>query len=150
MINKLVNTIRQVNKNTILKDLAIDESNGRVKRMRAIEKIIKDTYKIDPEVVYIDERYKPLFHKSSIKGSYTSAKHMVIVYLNNDYRANLNTLCHELTHSYQHTHLTKQYEKSCKDLKEGRVSYKNAWHEVDARQQAAMMSSYYCSLRRVA
>lgn len=150
MINKIVKTIRQVNKNTILKDLAIDESNGRVKQMRAIEKIVKETYKINPEVVYIDEKFKPLFHKSSIKGSYTSTKDMVIVYLNSNYKANLTTLCHELTHSYQHTYLTAKYNKSCKDLKEGRVSYKNAWHEVNAKQQASMMSDYYYSLRRAA
>ena len=70
-------------------------------------------------------------------------------YLNKDYKANIKTLCHELTHSYQHTHNTERYLKSCEALREGRVLYRNAWHEVDARQQAEIMCEYYYGLKNV-
>lgn len=149
MINKIVKTVRTINKNVVLKDFAIAESNGRVKKMRQIERMIKRVYNIKPEVIYVDEKHKALFHKSSVKGAYTTDRNRVVVYLNKDYKANIKTLCHELTHSYQHTHNTERYLKSCEALREGRVLYRNAWHEVDARQQAEIMCEYYYGLKNV-
>lgn len=132
-----------VNRQVFIDKYALPRTNKKVATLKAIERSIKKIYNIDTKVIYVSEKHKHLLIKDSTKGYYHTSKDCAVIFINNNYRDNVTTLCHELTHAYQNYHMHDQYIKSTKALHDKKVTYAKAWHEVHARQQAKKMCSYF-------
>lgn len=139
----MVEVLQTINRRNFIEMYALSNDNKKVQKLRKIERLAKRIYKVNTKVIYVDIKFKKLLIRDSVRGYYNSKDNYAVVFVNNDYRANVTTLCHELTHAYQNIYMNKEYIKSTKDLKEGRVTYAKAWHEVHAREQAAEMCTYF-------
>lgn len=135
--------VKAVNRKVLAEKFALPETNKKVATLRAIEKSIKEFYCIDTKVIYISEKHKSLFSEDRTKGFYSASGDCAVVFINNSYKGNVTTLCHELTHAYQNKHMHSKYIASTKALREGRVSYSKAWHEVHAKTEASSMCNYF-------
>lgn len=125
---------------TIIVDkVALDTTDARVRQLRRIERTFKRAYNVDTEVVYVDVKDKSLIKDKKTKGYYHNIRKHIVVFLTNDIEANAQTLLHELTHAYQAKYMSTKYKASKKELFDGKVTYRNAWHERHARSSAAKL-----------
>lgn len=125
---------------TIIVDkVALDITDARVKQLRRTERAFKRAYNIDTKVVYVDAKDKALIKDKKTKGYYHNIRKHIVVFLTNDIEKNTQTLLHELTHAYQAKYMEFKFKASKKELFNGEVSYRNAWHERHARSSAAKL-----------
>lgn len=139
--------VKAVNRKVLAEKFALPEINKKVATLRAIEKSIKEYYNVDTKVIYISEKHKHLFSEDRTKGFYSASGDCAVVFINNSYKGNVTTLCHELTHAYQNKYMNAEYKASTKALHEGKVSYAKAWHEVHAKEEANAMCGYFLNKR---
>ena len=124
----------------------IRAEDKRVAYLMKIEKKFKATYKVDVDVRYVDAKHKNSMVRKGVRGYYRRSNDRVVVFINKDLKANTITLLHELTHAYQSAYMTDMYTTSTKDLKSGKVSYKDAWHERHARHTADILALGYIGM----
>lgn len=126
---------------------ALDSKDARVRELRKIERLFNRTYNTNTKVVYVDDKDKALIAKDSVRGFRCNMTSKVVVFLTNDIDRNAQTLLHELTHVYQATHMTSKFKASKKEYVQGKVTYKNSWHERHARACANRLIQEYISTR---
>lgn len=144
MIKTIIKKLRAEYKKEYIKRYALQRNVHKIKVLKKVERKIKNDLGVYPDVVYVDVKYKPLFDRKGVNGCYGKANNIIIVYITNEFKKNLRTLCHEIVHAHQYHYNTKQYLSSVRAYRSGKVSYKNAWHEVDAREKAQnMVNGYY-------
>lgn len=112
---------------------ALSRSDKRVRELSKIEKAFKRAYKVDIDVVYIDNNDKSLIKGKNNNGYYHHLRKHIVIFVRNDFNATIKTLIHELTHAYQMKYMTDKMNESRRQLVNGEVSYRNAWHERHAR-----------------
>lgn len=145
LVENIANILKIVNRKSFINAYALPQTNKKVAKLREVERVVKDSYKIDTKVIYISSKHKKLLINDAVRGYYNTKDDYAVVFVNDDYKQNVNTLCHELTHAYQNKHMHSKYIASTKALKEGRVSYAKAWHEVHAKTEANIMCNYFLS-----
>ena len=143
MIKTIVKKVKAEYKKEYIKRYALQRNIPKIKVLKKVEREIRNDLGVHPQVVYVDAKHKLLFDRKGVNGCYGKANNIVIVYITDDFKKNLRTLCHEITHAYQYHYNTKKYLTSVKAYRSGKVSYRNAWHEVDAREKAESMVGYY-------
>lgn len=119
---------------------ALSSTDKRVKQLKQVERAFKRAYKIDTEVLYVDANDKALIKEKTTNGYYHNIRKHIVVFVTNDIQKNTVTLLHELTHAYQAKYMSDKYMQSKKDRLDGKVSYRNAWHERHARSCANVLS----------
>lgn len=150
-VKETMKTVRKTFCRVVLaKNYALPRTNKKVAALRSIERKIKRYYKVNTEVIYISEADKATLMSDNINGYYIAKKDFAVVFVTDEYEANVRTLCHELTHAYQNYYMHDQYEKSTTDLFLKKVTYAKAWHEVHARKQAKEMCEYFLNEIRIA
>lgn len=142
-MNIIVETLKTVNRRGFIDLYELPNTDKRVRRLRRIERETKRIYNIDTRVIYIDSKYKKLLIKDSVRGYYNTKNNYAVIFVTEDYKQNVKTLCHELTHAYQSMYMSEAYTKSMEELKQGKTTYKKAWHEVHARTEASAMCNYF-------
>lgn len=144
VVKKVVKAALCAHREKLIEKYALNRADRRVADFKSIERAVKQQYQVRTKVFYIEEQYKDMFvDKDSTRGFYSTIRDYAVVFVNNNFKANVTTLCHELTHAYQNHYMHDQYIISTKALKRKEVSYWNAWHEVHARQQAEEMCEYF-------
>lgn len=143
VVKNVANILQIINRKNFIDLYSLSNNDSRVNKLKSIEKTIKRTYKISTRVVYVDAKYKKLLIDTKVKGYYNAKEDYAVVFVNNKCQQVIETLCHELTHAYQNKHMHSKYIASTKALREGRVSYSKAWHEVHAKTEASSMCNYF-------
>ena len=131
---------------------SVDRTDKRVKELRKTELAFKRAYNVTADVIFIENEDKDLIAGKNTRGYHNKIKNQVVVFLTNDIERNRETLLHELTHVYQMQHMTTKFNNSKKELVNGIVSYRNAWHERHARRCAKllMQGDFTLALNRTA
>ena len=127
---------------------ALSNKDARVRELQKVERTFKSKYNVDVKVVYIDAKDKALIANKTVNGFRCNLTSKIVVFVTKDIVRNAETLLHELTHAYQSTHMTTKFKASKKQLVDGKVSYRNAWHERHARSCANKLIKEYANSGR--
>lgn len=144
-IEKMIENNKFARRRKMAEKLALPATSRKIAKLKAIEAAVRKYYKVNTKVYYISEEYREKFDKDEDTYGFYNNEGYAVIFIGKtcNYVKQVETLCHEMTHAYQHKYNRKKFIDSCIALDRGQVSYEEAWHEADARQQAAEMCEYF-------
>lgn len=147
VVKNVANILKLINRKGFISKYALPHTNKKVMQLKKIEDAVKHHYNINTNVIYVSIKHKSLLVDERTKGYYSTYDDCAVIFIGDDYKRDVTTLCHELTHAYQNIHMNSEYKKSTRALHEGKVTYAKAWHEVHARTEASIMCEYFLNKR---
>ena len=97
------------------------------------------------EIVSKKEMVK-LLDDSGVQGFFSSSKKLICIAHSFSTSDLCDTFFHERRHAQQFNNMKAEYFESSLALKSGKVTYKDSWHETDARRAGNVMASRFLSI----